>query len=68
MPTCEDVSYDGIGIAMVTLLDSTVIVTTRQSVSAQIASDAAIAFVSREDATGAGQLWKPAVPDDRIMV
>ncbi|KWV52568.1 hypothetical protein AS156_10245 [Bradyrhizobium macuxiense] len=61
-------SYDRIGIAMVTLLDSSVIMTTRQSVNAPIASDAAIAFVSREDATGAGRLWKPAVPDDRIMV
>ncbi|WP_407166989.1 hypothetical protein [Bradyrhizobium sp. ORS 111] len=68
MLTFENLSYDGIGIAMVTLLDSTVIVTTRQSVSAQIASEAAIALVSRGDATGAGQLWKPAVPDDRIMV
>jgi hypothetical protein len=64
----EGVSYDRIGIAMVTLLESTVIATTRQSVNAPIASDAAIAFVSRADATGAGQLWKPAVPDDRIMV
>ncbi|WP_407148757.1 hypothetical protein [Bradyrhizobium sp. ORS 86] len=68
MLSFENVSYDGIGIAMVTLLDSTVIVTTRQSVSAQNASEAAIAFVSRGDATGAGQLRKPAVPGDRIMV
>jgi hypothetical protein len=53
---------------MAILLDSTVSITTTQSVNAPIASDAAIAFVSREDATGAGRSWKPAVPDDRIIV
>ncbi len=60
--------YAGTGIAMVMLLDSTVTATTRHSVSAPSASDAAIALVSRDDATGAGRLWKPAVPDHRLMV
>lgn len=61
-------NYVGIDIAMVILLDTTVSRTARQSVSEPIASEAAIAFVSREDATGAGRSWKPTVPDDRIMV
>jgi hypothetical protein len=58
----------GIGSAMVTLIESTVSVTTRHSDSAPIASEAAMALVSREEATGAGRLMKPAVPGDRIMV
>src|SRR5882757_5621644 len=53
---------------MVTLIESTVSVTTRQSDSEPIASETAINFVSREDATGAGLLWNPAVPGDRAMV
>ena len=53
---------------MDTLIESTVNVTTRQSDSAPIASEAAMALVSREDATGTGRLMKPAVPGDRIMV
>jgi len=52
---------------MDTLIESTVNVTTRHSDSAPIASEAAMAFVSREDATGPGRM-KPAVPGDRIMV
>ena len=61
-------NYVAIVIAKVILLESTVSVTTRHSVSAPIASEAAIAWVNRDDATGAGRPWKPAVPDDRIMV
>ena len=60
--------YTGNGIAMVALIDSTVSVTTRHSDSVPIASEVAMALVSREDATGAGRLSKPAVPGDRIMV
>ena len=60
--------HAGIGIAMVTLLESTVSVTTRQSDNAPTASEAAMALVNQEDATGAGRPSKPAVPDDRIMV
>jgi hypothetical protein len=58
----------GNGIAIETLIDSTVSVTTRHSDSAPIASVAAMALVSREEATGAGRLPKPTVPGDRIMV
>jgi hypothetical protein len=47
---------------MVMLLDSTVSVTTRRSVNAPSASDAAIALVSRDDASGAGRPSKPAGP------
>ena len=60
--------YAGIGIAMLTLIESTVSVTTRHSDNAPIASVAAMALVSREEATGAGRFSKPAVPGDRIMV
>jgi hypothetical protein len=58
----------GIGIAMVPLIESTVSVMTRQSDSAPIASEAAIALVNWEEATGVRRLTKPAVPVDRIMV
>jgi hypothetical protein len=64
----ESRAYPGIGIAIETLIDSTVSVATRHSDSAPIASVAAMALVSREEATGAGRLSKPAVPGDRIMV
>ena len=56
------------GIATVALIESTVMVTTRQSDTVPIASEVAIAPSNREDATGARQLSKPAVPGDRIMV
>ena len=52
---------------MVTLIDSTVSVTIRHSDSAPIASEAAMALVSRDETTGAGRS-KPALADDRIMV
>ena len=45
--------YAGIGIAMETLIDSTVRVTITHSDSEPIASEAATAFLSRDDATGA---------------
>jgi hypothetical protein len=68
MQTGNARDHAGIGSAMDTLIESTVSVTTRQSDSAPIASEAAMALVSREDATGTGRLMKPAVPGDRIMV
>jgi hypothetical protein len=64
----DDAGYAGIGIAMVTLIESAVSVTTRHSDNAPIASVVATALVSREESTGAGRLPKPAVPGDRIMV
>jgi hypothetical protein len=59
--------YAGIGIAMETLIESTVRVTIRHSDSDPIASVAATASVSRDEATGADGLSKPAGPGDRIM-
>src|SRR5258708_10542352 len=53
---------------MVTLVESTVSATIRQSDSAPIASEAATVWVSRDDATGAERLSKPAPPPcDRVM-
>jgi hypothetical protein len=63
----RNVQYPGIGIATVALIDSTVSVTTKHSDSVPIASEVAMALVSREDATGAGRLSKPAAPGDRTM-
>ena len=54
------------GIAAPSLLDSTVIVTIRQSDSEAIASEAATASLSRGDATATAGLVKPAAPD-RVM-
>ena len=54
------------GIAATSLLDSTVMVTIRQSDSEAIASEAATASLSRGDATVTAGLLKPAVPD-RVM-
>jgi hypothetical protein len=54
------------GIAAPSLLDSTVMVTIRQSDSEAIASAAATASLSRGDATAAVGLVKPAAPD-RVM-
>ena len=55
------------GIAMLTLIESIVRVTIRQSDSEPIASEAATASVSRDEAIGAERQLKPAVPGDRIM-
>jgi hypothetical protein len=68
MQTGKAADYAGIGIAIETLIDSAVSVTTKHSDSAPIASVAAMTLVSREEATGAGRLPKPTVPGDRIMV
>ena len=54
MMQTEKCDYAGIGIAIATLIDSTVSVTTRHSESAPIASVAAMALVNRDEATGAG--------------
>jgi hypothetical protein len=59
--------YAGIGIAMDTLIESTVRVTIRHNDSEPIASEAATASVSREEATGVGPLAKPAAPGNRLM-
>lgn len=53
---------------MVTLIESTVSVTIRQSDNPPIASEEATAQVSRDDARGAERLPKPAAPGDRFMV
>jgi hypothetical protein len=52
----------------VTLIDNTVRVTTRHSDSAPSPSEAATAWVNRDEATGVGLLSKPAAPGDRIRV
>jgi hypothetical protein len=52
---------------MVTLIESTVRVTIRHSDSEAIASDAATAWISLDEATGAGRPLKPAAPGDRTM-
>jgi hypothetical protein len=56
------------GIATETRIESTVRVTIRHSDSEPIASDAATASISRDEATGAERPLKPAAPGDRIMV
>jgi hypothetical protein len=56
------------GIATETWIESTVSVTIRHSDSEPIASDAATASISRDEATGAERPLKPAAPGDRIMV
>ena len=52
---------------MVTSVESTVRATIRHNDSAPIASEAATARVSRDEATGAAQPSKPAAPGDRII-
>jgi hypothetical protein len=59
--------YAGIGIAMLTLIESTVRLTITHSDSEPIASEAATASVSLDEATGAEGRSKPAAPGDRIM-
>ena len=60
-------SYAGIGIAMLTLIENTVRVTIRHSDSEPIARAVATASISRDEATGAEWPSKPPAPDDRIM-
>jgi hypothetical protein len=57
----------GSGIAIETLIESTVRLTITHSDNAPIASAAATASASREDATGAERPLKPAPPGDRFM-
>ena len=57
-----------IGIAVATLIESTVRVTTRHNDNAPIASVAATASFRRDEATGAVRPLKPQAPDDLIMV
>src|SRR3954454_4892683 len=52
---------------MLTLIDSTVSATIRQSDSAPIASEAATALIRREEATGAAWPSTPAARGDRVM-
>ena len=53
---------------METPIDSTVRLTIRHSETAPNASEAATAWVSRDEATGAERLAKPTAPSDRFMV
>ena len=50
---------------MPTLIENTVSVTIRHSDSEPMASEAATASISRDEATGAERLSKPAEPGDR---
>jgi hypothetical protein len=55
------------GIAIPTLIDSTVRATIRHSDKEPIASDAATAWIKRDDATGTAGPSNPAALGDRIM-
>jgi hypothetical protein len=66
-PFGKKLSQTGSGIAMLTLIDSTVSATIRHSETEPIASEAATALVNRDEATGAAWLSKPAARGDRIM-
>jgi hypothetical protein len=59
--------YAGIGIAIDTLIENIVRVTIRHSDSEPIASVAATASFSREEATGVERPLKPVAPGVRIM-
>src|ERR1700693_3059462 len=63
----EKIDYMGSGMAIETLIDSTVRVTIRHSDSEPIASVAATASISPVDATGAERPLKPAAPGNRFM-
>jgi hypothetical protein len=60
--------YAGIGIAMLTLIESTVRATITHSDSDPNASVAATASINPDEATGVVWLLKPVAPGDRIMV
>jgi hypothetical protein len=65
----EEISrYAGNGIATLTLIESTVRATIRHSDSEPIASEAATASISRDEAIGAARPLKPAARGDRVMV
>jgi hypothetical protein len=59
--------YAGIGIAIETLIESSVMLTTRHSDNEPIASEAATAPASLDEETGACGRSKPTAPGDRIM-
>jgi hypothetical protein len=59
--------YAGSGIAIVTLIESTVSVITRHSDKVPIAIEVAIALVKRREVDGAMRLLKPDAPGDRII-
>jgi hypothetical protein len=58
----------GIGRLAPSLLDSTASATITQSESAATASEAATASLSLLDATATAGMWKPAGPEDRVIV
>jgi hypothetical protein len=65
----ENISdYAGSGIAMLTLIESTVRATITHSDSEPKASVAATASFSLDEATGAQRPSKPKAPGDRVMV
>jgi hypothetical protein len=64
----RDPNQSGSGIAMLTLIDNTVSATMTQSESEPIASEAATAWISRDEATGAPGPSNPAALGDRAMV
>ena len=59
--------YAGSGVAMETLVESTVRVTIRHSETEPIASEAATAPASPDEATDAGGCSKPVAPGDDFM-
>jgi hypothetical protein len=59
--------YAGSGMAIATLIESTVRVTIRHSDNEPMAGEAATASVSRDDAAGEERPLKPAAPGDRFM-
>jgi hypothetical protein len=63
----KESGYAGKGIAIESLIESNVSVTTRQSESEPIASVAATASVNRDDATGAAWRLKPIAPVGGVM-
>jgi hypothetical protein len=66
-PGKNNLGYAGNGMAIESLIESNVSVTTRQSESEPIASVAATASVNRGDATGAGRRLKPTAPVGGVM-
>jgi hypothetical protein len=63
----KESGYAGMGMAIESLIESNVSVTTRQSESEPIASVAATASVNRDDATVAERRLKPIAPVGGVM-
>jgi hypothetical protein len=63
----KKVTSDQTGSGIAIEIESTVMVTARHTDSPQIASEAATAWISRNEATGAAPPSKPTVPRDPIM-